>query len=142
MLYWDELYHINLEELRHEYVKLASELEVEQKENDELIKKVTELKDKITHYENMEFEYADHKEDYVNKYEELHELLIHRDNEINALKHMLDRKDEEKMRFVITNGLPILLENTDFIVRLYLPTPKRAKLPAGWVIKGGRVEHE
>ena len=36
------------------------------------------------------------KEDYVKKYEELHELLIQRDNEIDALKHMLDRKDDEK----------------------------------------------
>ena len=46
------------------------------------------------------------------------------------------------MRFVITNGLPILIEDNDHIIRINLPTPKRAKLPAGWVIKGGRVEHE
>lgn len=44
----------------------------------------------------MELEYTDHKEDYVNKYEELHELLFQRDNKIEALKHILDRKDEEK----------------------------------------------
>lgn len=142
MLYWDELYHISLEELRREYVKLASVLEAEQKENDELIKKVTELKDKITHYENKEFEYADQKKAYVNKYQELQELLIQRDNEIDALNHMLDRKDEEKMRFVITTDLPILIEDNDHIIRINLPTPKRAKLPMGWVIKGGRVEHE
>lgn len=47
-----------------------------------------------------------------------------------------------KMRFVITKGLPILLEDNDFIIRVNLPTPKRAKLPVGWKIKGGRVEHE
>lgn len=46
------------------------------------------------------------------------------------------------MRFVITNGLPILIEDNDYIIRVNLPTPKRAKLPLGWVIKGGRVEHE
>lgn len=46
------------------------------------------------------------------------------------------------MRFVITNGLPILLTHNDYIIRVNLPTPKRAKLPAGWCIKGGRVEHE
>jgi len=44
----------------------------------------------------MKLEYTDHKEDYVKKYEELHELIIQRDNEIDALKHMLDRKDDEK----------------------------------------------
>lgn len=90
----------------------------------------------------MKLEYTDHKEDYVKKYEELHELLIQRDNEIDALKHMLDRKDVEKMRFVITNDLLILIEDNDYIIRINLPTPKRAKLPIGWVIKGGRVEHE
>lgn len=90
----------------------------------------------------MKLEYTDHKEDYVKKYEELHELLIQRDNEIEALKHMLDRKDDEKMRFVITNGLPILIEDNDHAIRINLPTPKRAKLPTGWIIKGGRVEHE
>lgn len=47
-----------------------------------------------------------------------------------------------KMRFVITNELPILVEDNDFIIRINLPTPKRAKLPLGWFIKGGRVEHE
>lgn len=47
-----------------------------------------------------------------------------------------------KMRFVITNGLPILVEDNDSIIRINLPTPKRAKLPVGWVIVGGRVEHE
>lgn len=46
------------------------------------------------------------------------------------------------MRFVITNELPILVEDNDFIIRINLPTPKRAKLPVGWVIVGGRVEHE
>lgn len=46
------------------------------------------------------------------------------------------------MRFVITNGLPILLTDNGYIIRVNLPTPKRAKLPAGWCIKGGRVEHE
>lgn len=46
------------------------------------------------------------------------------------------------MRFVITKGLPILPEDNDYIIRANLPTPKRAKLPAGWFIKGGRVEHE
>lgn len=46
------------------------------------------------------------------------------------------------MRFVITNGLPIIIEDNDYIIRINLPTPKRAKLPKGWVIKGGRVEHE
>lgn len=46
------------------------------------------------------------------------------------------------MRYVIINGLPFLLEDNDFIVRINLPTPKRAKLPSRWVIKGGRVEHE
>lgn len=90
----------------------------------------------------MKLEYTDLKEDYVKKYEELHALLIQRDNEIEALKHMLDRKDDEKMRFVITEGLPILNEDNDHIIRINLPTPKRAKLPLGWVIKGGRVEHE
>lgn len=90
----------------------------------------------------MKLEYTDHKEDYVKKYEELHELLIQRDNEIDALKHMLDRKDDEKMRFVIMNGLPISIEDNDHTIRINLPTPKRAKLPAGWLIKGGRVEHE
>lgn len=44
----------------------------------------------------MKVEYTDHKEDYVKKYEELHELLIQRELEIDALKHMLDRKDEEQ----------------------------------------------
>ena len=38
----------------------------------------------------MELEYADQKEEYVNEYEELQELLTQRDIEINALKHMLD----------------------------------------------------
>lgn len=90
----------------------------------------------------MKLKYTYHKEDYVKKYEELHELLIQRDNEIEALKHMLDRKDDEKMKFVITNVLPILIENNDHTIRINLPTPKRAKLPTGWVIKGGRVEHE
>lgn len=90
----------------------------------------------------MKLEYTDPNEDYVKKYEELHELLIQRDNEIEALKHMLDRKDDEKMRFVITEGLPILNEDNDHIIRINLPTPKRANLPTGWVIKGGRVEHE
>jgi len=47
-----------------------------------------------------------------------------------------------KMRFVITNGLPILVEDNDFIIRINLPTPKRGKLPVGWFITGGRVEHE
>lgn len=47
-----------------------------------------------------------------------------------------------KMRFVITNGLSILVEDNDFIIRINLPTPKRAKLPVGWFIEGGRVEHE
>lgn len=46
------------------------------------------------------------------------------------------------MRFVITKGLPILIEDNDFIIRINLPTPKQAKLPKGWVIKGGQVEHE
>lgn len=46
------------------------------------------------------------------------------------------------MRFVITNGLPILNEDKDHTIRINLPTPKRGKLPTGWVIKGGRVEHE
>lgn len=46
------------------------------------------------------------------------------------------------MRFVITNGLAILLEDNDYIIRVNLRTPKRVKLPAGWYIKGGRVEHE
>lgn len=46
------------------------------------------------------------------------------------------------MKFVITNVLPILIENNDHTIRINLPTPKRAKLPTGWVIKGGRVEHE
>lgn len=46
------------------------------------------------------------------------------------------------MRYVIINGLALLLEGNDFIVQINLPTPKRAKLPSGWVIKGGRVEHE
>ena len=68
MLYWDELCQISWDELRHEYMKLANEFEIEQKANEQLT------------------------EDYA----ELHELLIQRDNEINALKHMLDRKDEEK----------------------------------------------
>jgi len=35
-------------------------------------------------------------EELTQDYEELQDLLIQRDNEINALKHMLDRKDEEK----------------------------------------------
>lgn len=70
------------------------------------------------------------------------ETIKQRDKEINALKHMLDRKDDEKMKFVITNVLPILIENNDHTIRINLPTPKRAKLPKGWVIKGGRVEHE
>lgn len=70
------------------------------------------------------------------------EIINQRDKEIESLKHMLDRKDEEKMRFVITNDLPILIEDNDYIIRINLPTPKRAKLPTGWVIKGGRVEHE
>lgn len=46
------------------------------------------------------------------------------------------------MRFVITDGLPISIKDNDHIIRINLPTPKRAKLPAGWLIKGGRVEHE
>lgn len=41
------------------------------------------------------------------------------------------------MRFVITNGLPILIGHNDHTIRINLPTPKRAKLPTGWVIKGG-----
>lgn len=86
------------------------------------------------------------------KLEAIHTLLVERDEaletikqrdkEINALKHMLDRKDDEKMRFVITEGLPILNEDNDHIIRINLPTPKRAKLPLGWIIKGGHVEHE
>lgn len=86
------------------------------------------------------------------KLEAIHTLLVERDEaletikqrdkEIESLKHMLDRRDDEKMRFVITNGLLILPEDNDYIIRVNLPTPKRAKLPAGWVIKGGRVEHE
>lgn len=46
------------------------------------------------------------------------------------------------MRFLITNGLPIMIEDNDYIIRINLPTPKRAKLPAGWCIERGRVEHE
>ena len=53
-------------------------------------KEISQLKDTITYYENMELEYADQKEEYVNEYEELQELLTQRDIEINALKHMLD----------------------------------------------------
>ena len=49
----------------------------------------------------MKLKYTDHKEDYVKKYEELHELLIQRDNEIEALKHMLDRKDDEKWNLLL-----------------------------------------
>lgn len=97
----------------------------------------------------MKSEHTDNKLDmdsYVtmldHEYPELQELLVQRDNEINALKHMLDRKDEEKMRFVITRGLSISLEDNDYTIRVNLPTPKRAKLPKGWIIKGGRVEHD
>lgn len=46
------------------------------------------------------------------------------------------------MRFVITNSLPILIEDNYHIIRINLSTPERAKLPTGWVIKGGCVEHE
>lgn len=46
------------------------------------------------------------------------------------------------MRYVIINGVALLLADNDFIVQINLPTPKRAKLPSGWGIKGGRVEHE
>lgn len=46
------------------------------------------------------------------------------------------------MRFVITNDLPILIEDNGHTIRTNLPTPKRVKLPAGWVIKGGRADHE
>ena len=56
---------------------------------------ISELKDKIMYYETMELEYQDQKEDYVSEYEESQELLTQRDKEINALKHMLDRKDDE-----------------------------------------------
>lgn len=97
----------------------------------------------------MKSEHTDNKLDMLSyvtmlerEYSELQELLVQRDNEINALKHMLDRKDEEKMRFVITRGLSIPLEDNDYTIRVNLPTPKRAKLPKGWIIKGGRVEHD
>lgn len=46
------------------------------------------------------------------------------------------------MRFVISNRLSIINEDNDYIIRINLLTLKRAKLPKGWVIKGGRVEHE
>lgn len=46
------------------------------------------------------------------------------------------------MRFVITNGLPILITKEDYIINTIDNPPKKAKLPKGWVIKGGRVEHE
>ncbi len=68
MLNRDDLYRISLDELRDEYEKLTSELEFEQETN----KEITE------------------------DYSDLQDLLIQRDNEINALKHMLDRKEEEK----------------------------------------------
>lgn len=68
MLYRDDLYHIDLDELRQGYLKVSSELETEQETNKEM----------TVHYT------------------ELQELLIQRDEEINALKHMLDRKDKEK----------------------------------------------
>lgn len=58
----------------------------------------------------MKLEYTDHKEDYVKKYEELHELLIQRDNEIEALKHMLDRKDEEKWDLWLQTGYQFCLK--------------------------------
>lgn len=73
------------------------------------------------------------------------ETIKQRDKEIKALKHMLDRLDREgegKMRYVIINGVSLLLKDNDFIVQINIPTPKRAKLPSGWEIKGGRVEHE
>lgn len=46
------------------------------------------------------------------------------------------------MRLAIINGIPLVMKNSDYIVRINIITPKRAKLPMGWVIKGGRVEHE
>lgn len=68
MLYWDDLYRVKIDELRHNYVYISDKLEVEHKKNDDLIKEVTDLKDKVKQYED----------------------------EIKALKHMLDRKDEEE----------------------------------------------
>lgn len=46
------------------------------------------------------------------------------------------------MRFVITNGLPILITKEDYIINTIDNPPKKAKLPAGWKIAKGRVEHE
>lgn len=81
----------------------------------------------------------------VHERDEALETIKQRDKEIKALKHMLDRLDresEEKMRYVIISGVALLLADNDFIAQINLPTPKRAKLPKGWAIKGGRVEHE
>lgn len=58
----------------------------------------------------MKLEYTDHKEDYVKKYEELHELLIQRDNEIDALKHMLDRKDDKKWDLLLRTAYQFWLK--------------------------------
>lgn len=68
---WDDLYRLDIDTLRHEYVDLAEQ-------NEQLINENEELLRAIEFYENAD----------------LKQTLAQRDNEINALKHMLDRLEE------------------------------------------------